>query len=58
MKQLVLNWVTGGTAMWVFSAAIRSLPDPAPMGNRFYLFLFKFLHVVGANFDKSDGAGK
>jgi len=51
MKPLIVTWVLGGGAAWVFSAAVRSLPEPLP-GERFYLFVFRFCHILGANFDK------
>jgi hypothetical protein len=40
----------------VLSAAARALPDPAPMGSRWYLWFYRFAQNVLANFDKSQKA--
>jgi hypothetical protein len=42
----------GAAALWIFAAAIRTMPEPKPLGNQFYLWAYSFLHLVGANFDK------
>jgi hypothetical protein len=36
-------------AYWIFSAAVSSLPDPAPNGNRGYLWLYRFCHTTAGN---------
>jgi hypothetical protein len=52
MKQQFTDWLTGGAAIWLLSAALRALPDPMPMGSRFYLWLYNFAGIIGTNFDK------
>ena len=42
----------------IASAAVRALPEPAPNGNQAYLWAYKTIHFLLANFDKSAGAGK
>ena len=58
MRPYVLNLLTGGTAALVASAAARALPEPTPMGSRLYLWLYRFAHLVLANFDKVTDEGK
>jgi len=58
MRPSVFNLLTGGTAALVASAAARALPDPTPMGSRLYLWLYRFAHLVLANFDKVTNEGK
>lgn len=45
---------SGGVVALVISAAIRALPEPVPMGNRFYAWFYKFSNFLLANFDKSN----
>ncbi len=52
MRQYAWNLVTGSAGALVVSAAARALPEPAPGGSRPYLWLFRFAHLVLANFDK------
>jgi len=49
----VTQLFTGGAAAILLSAAARALPDPVPMGSRFYLWFFRFAQLLLANFDKS-----
>ena len=58
MRPYVLNLLTGGTAALVASAAARALPEPTPMGSRLYLWLYRFAHLILANFDKVTDEGK
>ena len=58
MRPYVLNLLTGGTAALVASAAARALPEPTPMGSRLYLWLYRFTHLILANFDKVTNEGK
>jgi hypothetical protein len=58
MRPYVLNLLTGGTAALVASAAARALPEPTPMGSRLYLWLYRFAHLILANFDKVTNEGK
>jgi hypothetical protein len=53
MTHPILNLLSGGAGAILLSAAVRELPDPAPMGSRFYLWLFRFVHFALANFDKA-----
>ena len=46
------NLFTGGIAAIVVSAAARALPEPAPNGNLFYKWLYRFAQLMLANFDK------
>ncbi len=51
-----LNFVTlfsGGAGAILLSAAARALPEPAPSGNPFYLWVYRFAHLMLANFDKA-----
>jgi hypothetical protein len=34
---------------WIFSAAVSSLPDPAPGGKPGYLWLYRFSHTIAGN---------
>jgi hypothetical protein len=58
MRSYVFNLLTGGTAALVASAAARALPDPTPAGPPIYLWLYRFAHLVLANFDKVTNEGK
>lgn len=53
MNIVIPSWLTGAMAAIVLSAAARALPDPAPMGSRLYLWLYRFAQNLLANFDKS-----
>lgn len=51
--------VAGAVGALVVSAAVRALPDPAPNGNLFYLWLYRFSHAILANWDKvGNGSSK
>jgi hypothetical protein len=52
MPQNVLHLLMGSAGALVLSAAARALPDPAPLGSRFYSWFFQFAHLLLANFDK------
>jgi len=43
---------TGGAGAILLSAAARALPEPVPSGNFFYQWLYRFAHLLLANFDK------
>lgn len=34
---------------WIFSAAVSSMPEPAPNSNPIYLWLYRFLHSIAGN---------
>lgn len=57
-KSMIVTWLVGGGAALIASAAVRALPEPAPNGNQAYLWAYKTIHFLLANFDKSSGAGK
>ena len=57
MHSYVFNLLTGGTVALVASAAARALPEPTPMGSPLYLWLYRFAHLVLANFDKVTNEG-
>jgi hypothetical protein len=44
---------TGGAGAILLSAAARALPEPAAAGNPFYLWVYRFAHLLLANFDKA-----
>jgi hypothetical protein len=52
MEQNILHLLMGSAGALVLSAAARALPDPAPLGSRFYAWFFQFAHLLLANFDK------
>jgi hypothetical protein len=45
--------MSGAVAALVLSAAARALPDPVAGGNAFYAWMFRFAHLLLANFDKT-----
>jgi hypothetical protein len=45
---------TGGLGAILLSAAARALPEPAATGNPLYLWVYRFTHLVLANFDKAN----
>lgn len=45
---------TGAGSLFVLSTAARSLPEPVPMGSRFYLFFYRFAQAIVANWDKAN----
>ena len=47
------SFFTAGIGALVLSAAARALPEPAPNGNQFYLWAYRFAQIMLANFDKS-----
>lgn len=49
--------ISGVVLMWIFAGVIHSLPAPTKNSGNAYLFLYKFMHFIGANFDKMK-AGK
>jgi len=53
MRGFVIQFVSGGAAALVLSAAARALPEPEPLGSRFYLWFYRFAQNLMANFDKS-----
>lgn len=53
MKPYVIAFVAGGGLSIIASAAVRALPEPLPMGSRFYLFIYRFAQNLLANFDKA-----
>ena len=53
MRAHILNFLTGSAGALIASAAARALPEPAPMGSRLYLWFYRFVHFILANFDKS-----
>jgi hypothetical protein len=44
---------TGGVGAILLSAAARALPEPSAAANSFYLWVFRFAHLLLANFDKA-----
>lgn len=56
MNIAIPSWLTGAVAAIVLSAAARAMPDPAPLGSRWYLWLYRFTQNLLANFDKTQKA--
>lgn len=56
MRAQIIDWLLGGAAALILSAAARALPEPVPMGSKFYLWIYRFSQNLLANFDK--GAAK
>jgi len=44
---------TGGMGALLLSAAARALPEPVATGNPFYGWVYRFTHLLLANFDKA-----
>jgi len=44
---------SGGVGAILLSAAARALPEPSPAGSLFYLWIYRFAHLLLANFDKA-----
>ena len=40
---------------WMFSAAVSSMPQPAPNGSPAYLWFFRFLHSIAGNITTAFG---
>lgn len=36
-------------AFWIFAAAVQSLPDPDCTSGKFYVFAYRFAHMVAGN---------
>jgi len=58
MKDHLIQWAVGGGAALVLSAAARALPEPIPMGSRFYLWFYNFCGFLLANFDRTAKVSK
>jgi hypothetical protein len=58
MRGYVITFFTGNAAALLFSAAARALPEPEPLGSRFYLWFYRFSQQLLANFDLSGTPGK
>ena len=56
MNIAIPSWLSEAVAAIVLSAAARALPDPAPLGSRWYLWLYRFTQNLLANFDKTQKA--
>jgi hypothetical protein len=54
----VLTFLSGSVVAIVFSAFARALPQPVPLGSRWYLFFYAFIQNLLANFDKGREADK
>jgi hypothetical protein len=48
------TFFTGGVGALLLSAAARALPEPVAAGNPFYAFVYRFAHLLLANFDKAN----
>jgi len=42
------SW-TAVVIYWIFSAAVSSIPEPAPNGSSGYLWLYRFCHTTAGN---------
>ena len=52
LAQHVIHWILGGGLTLIFVAVAHALPEPLPMGNQVYTFLYKFLQYICTNKDK------
>lgn len=50
MKQEIVAFLSGGTALWLFSTAVRTMPKPHPL-ERWYGWLYRFCQKAAANHD-------
>jgi hypothetical protein len=50
--QHLIGWIASGGLTLVAVAAVRALPPPAPLGNRFYAWFYRFVQMVASNPDK------
>src|SRR5213593_703787 len=41
---------------WMFSAAVSSMPEPAPNGSAAYLWFYRFLHSIAGNITTAFGS--
>lgn len=57
MRAYILNVLTGSAGALIASAAARALPEPSGHGSRFYLWFYRFAHLILANFDKTRSTG-
>jgi len=48
----LIEWLMGGAAALILSAAARALPVPTENSNSVYRFFYNFVQNVLANFDK------
>ncbi len=56
MRNQIFNFLTGSAAALILSALARGLPEPLPMGSRWYLWAYRSAGYLLANFDKSAAA--
>jgi hypothetical protein len=50
MRAVLTNpflWLAAGG--WVFSSAVQALPEPTEASSVRYIFLYKYVHLLGAN---------
>jgi hypothetical protein len=52
MQPHILTLLMGSAGALILSAAARALPEPSPLGSRFYTWFYTFTHLLLANFDK------
>lgn len=46
---IFLKYCVGPILLWLFSNAIQSMPIPSPNDSKKYIWLYEFLHMIGAN---------
>src|SRR6058998_4337932 len=46
---------TAVVVYWMFSAAVSSMPEPAPNGSPAYLWFYRFLHSIAGNITTAFG---
>src|SRR5438093_8269309 len=51
-----LQFWTAGVIYWMFSAAVSSMPEPAPNGSSGYLWFYRFLHSIAGNITTAFGS--
>ena len=47
---------TAVVVYWMFSAAVSSMPEPAPNGSPAYLWFYRFLHSIAGNITTAFGS--
>lgn len=38
---------------YIFSAIVGAMPTPDSNGNKFYMFLFRFMHILAGNISRA-----
>ena len=52
LDQLLHNPAVVTAAWWLLSSAIQTMPEPTTTSSPGYLWLYRFLHILGANWSQ------